>query len=168
VEPLLVEPGRELPVAVEAQPEPGVAQDVVDGAEAVVGAAHRAVHEGVAPVRVDGDGGHLEQPVVDDRGDQLPVVAIGVATAREPDADGVGLSPGCDAPEQAVRLDDEVGVGRTGERVPPGAGAEVGGGDRAGGPRVDAPVDEAGQAARSGRRVHRTVTAWRGRRGSSQ
>ena len=33
VELLLGEPDRELPISIEAQPQPGVAQDVVDGAD---------------------------------------------------------------------------------------------------------------------------------------
>jgi ribosomal protein L37AE/L43A len=71
-------------------PQPGVAQDVVDRTEPVVGPAHLAVHHRVTPVGVGGHGGDLEHPVVGDRADQLLGIAVRRRTRREEDAHRVG------------------------------------------------------------------------------
>ena len=60
VHPVFGEPGRELAVAVEGESETGVADDVVDRAEAVVGPTDRNVEEGVVTVAVEVRGAQLE------------------------------------------------------------------------------------------------------------
>ena len=107
VEPFLGAPDGELAVAVEPEPEAGMAEHVVDTAEPVVGAAAFVAHQGVVPVGLGGHRGDLEQPVVDDRADELRGVGVGRRTGGERDVHPVGPIRRRDPPEQPVGLGDE-------------------------------------------------------------
>jgi hypothetical protein len=81
VESLLAQPHRELAVSIEAQPKPGVTEDVVHGPEAVKGPARLVAHQRMATIAVRGDRGDLEHPIHAYRVDELVGIVKGAGQA---------------------------------------------------------------------------------------
>ena len=88
VELVLDKPSRVLAVGVEAEAEPAVADDVMDGAETVVGAAERCVEPGVAAIVVAAGWPELEQVALAHGRRQLGGVPVGLWVVGEHDSDG--------------------------------------------------------------------------------
>ena len=90
MESLLVQPDHELAVAIEAQAQSGVAQDVVDGAEAVIATAGLVAHERMATMSAGYTGGDFEQPGAGDGTDELLGIVVGRRTRGEDNPHRVG------------------------------------------------------------------------------
>src|SRR5580704_16485860 len=76
VKALLEEPGRILSVSIEPNTEVTVTEQVVHGAESVVGTPDLTSHRRMKAVRFPCDRGDLQDPVSSDRGDEFVCIAV--------------------------------------------------------------------------------------------
>jgi hypothetical protein len=105
VELFLEPPRRVLAVAIEADAEVRVAENVVHRAEPVVGTTDVAPHDRMGSVALPRHAGHLEHAVVSHGADQLLGAVVRVLRHGEDDVDR-------QTPEQPVALVDQSRVGR--------------------------------------------------------
>jgi hypothetical protein len=87
VELLLSQPGRELPVSIEAEARGYMSNDVMNGPKPVVRAAEVAAHERVTTVPFSGARGNLDHPVSAHCANQLIVGIVGALALGELDSE---------------------------------------------------------------------------------
>jgi hypothetical protein len=102
--PVLNQPRRIFAVTVESERGPHVTEDVVNGAEPVVGPAGAALQERVTSIAFAGGDRYLEHMLGADRVDELSISAVGQEAAREGNSDRPASAAVRDAGEDRVGL----------------------------------------------------------------
>jgi hypothetical protein len=115
VELLLDQPGRELPVPVEAEARVHMSDYVVDGPKSVVAAAKIAAHQWVTTVSFPGARGDFQHSVRAHRAHHLIVGIVWTLTAGELDSETSmdWTICMCEADKDHIRLSFELVIGRT-------------------------------------------------------
>ena len=108
---VLSPPDGELVVAIEAEPEANMAEDVMDSAKPVIETTGLRSEQGMTGEAGGGRHRYLQNPLVPDGTDQLPVCGVGLSQAGEDDADAPGSVGLRDPGEKDAGLHLELGVG---------------------------------------------------------